>query len=136
MKTTIQSAVFSIILVLALAAGGCSTPTPTPLPAGTPFSQVSLPDTEGKPFLDRVLARLQDVRLITVREGDHVVVGNEAAQTLAHARLLLEVGDLAGAVKAVSGLSGPPAEKMAAWLAEASSLVAAREALVSLSGNG
>jgi hypothetical protein len=94
--------------------------------------KVSLPDTEGKPFLDRVLARLQDFRLITVREGDKVVIGNSTAATLAHARVLLDVGDLGGAVRAVATLSGPPAEKMAPWLAQATSLQAAREALASL----
>ncbi len=98
--------------------------------------QVSLSDTEGKDFFDRVLARLQDVRLITVREGDHVVIGNSASATLAHAKMLLEVGDLGGAVKTVATLTGPPAEKMAGWLADAASLVAAREALVSLADNG
>jgi len=98
--------------------------------------KVSLPDTEGKPFLDRILARLRGVGLITVREGDRVVIGNSAAATLAHAQLLLEVGDLAGAVKTVGSLSGPPADAMAPWLADATSLVAAREALVSLASNG
>jgi len=98
--------------------------------------QVSLPDTEGKDFFDRVLARLQDVRLITVREGDHLVIGNAAAATLTHAKMLLDVGDLGGAIKTVGTLTGPPAEKMAGWLADATSLVAAREALVSLADNG
>jgi hypothetical protein len=95
-----------------------------------------LPDTEGKDFFDRVLARLQDVRLITVREGDHLVIGNAAAATLTHAKMLLDVGDLGGAIKTVGTLTGPPAEKMAGWLADVTSLVAAREALVSLADNG
>jgi hypothetical protein len=94
--------------------------------------QVSLPDTEGKPFFDRVLARLQDFRLIMVREGDHVVIGNSTAAVLAHARVLLDVGDLGGAARTVATLTGPPAEKMAPWLADATDLQAAREALASL----
>ena len=98
--------------------------------------QVSQPDTEGKPFFDRVLARLQDFRLITVREGDHVVIGNSTAATLARARVLLDVGDLNDAIKAVGTLSGPPAAKMAPWLADANALQAAREALASLAGRG
>jgi len=98
--------------------------------------KVSQPDTEDKPFLDRVMARLQDSRLITVREGDRVLVGNSAATTLVHARTLLDAGDLDGAVTAVSAMTGPPAEKMAAWLADAKSLREAREALVALAGNG
>jgi hypothetical protein len=98
--------------------------------------KVSQPDTEGKPFLDRVMARLQDFKLITVREGSHVVIGNSAAAALAHAQMLLDAGDLDGAVKAVSALSGPPAEKMAPWLADATALQAAREALASLAEKG
>ena len=98
--------------------------------------KVSQPDTEGKPFLDRILERLQDFRLITVREGDHVVIGNSTAATLARARVLLDAGDLAGAAREVSVLSGPPAEKMAPWLADAKALQAAREALASLAGSG
>lgn len=98
--------------------------------------RVSLPDTEGKPFFDRVLARLRDFRLITVREGDQVVIGNAAAATLAHAKVLLNAGELGGAARAVATLSGPPAEKMAPWLADANSLLAAREALASLAGAG
>jgi hypothetical protein len=97
--------------------------------------QVSVPDTEGKPFFDRVLARLQDFRLITVREGEHVVIGNSTAAILAHARVLLDVGDLSGAIKAVASLTGPPAAKMAPWLADATALQAAREALASLAEN-
>jgi hypothetical protein len=98
--------------------------------------QVSQPDTADKPFVDRILARLQDFRLITVREGDHVVIGNSTATILAHAQVLLEVGDLGGAIKAVSMLSGPPAAKMAPWLADATALQATREALASLADNG
>jgi hypothetical protein len=98
--------------------------------------QVSLPDTDGKPFFDRILARLQDFRLITVREGDRVVIGNSTAAILTHARVLLDVGDLVGATKAVATLTGPPAAKMAQWLADATALQAAREALASLAENG
>ncbi len=97
---------------------------------------VSVPDTEGKPFLDRVLARLQDFKLIMVRQGSHVVIGNSTASALAHAEMLLDAGDLDGAIKTVSALSGPPAEKMAAWLANAKALQAAREALASLAEKG
>jgi len=98
--------------------------------------RVSRPDTEGKPFFDRILARLQDFRLITVREGDRVVVGNSTAAILAHARVLLEVGDLSGAIKVVATLTGPPAAKMAPWLADATALRDAREALAALAENG
>jgi len=98
--------------------------------------KVSMPDTEGKPFLDRVLARLQDFRLITVRDGDRVVIGNSTAAALVHAQVLLNAGDLSGAARAVASLSEPAAEKMAPWLADATALIAAREALASLAENG
>ncbi len=97
---------------------------------------VSLPDMKGKPLLDRMLARLQDYHLITVRQGDEVVVGNLTAETLNHAHTLLRAGDLAGAVKTVSTLTGDPAKAMAAWLEDAKALLAAREALAVLTGNG
>jgi hypothetical protein len=98
--------------------------------------KVSQPDTADKPFLDRVMARLQDSKLITVREGDRVVIGNSVAATLERAQALLDAGDLGGAVKVVATLTGPPKEKMAAWLADAASLQEAREALASLAGKG
>jgi hypothetical protein len=98
--------------------------------------RVSQPDTEGKSFLDGIVARLQDSRLITVMQGDRVLVGNPAAVTLAHAQTLLDAGDLLGAARAVATLTGPPAQKMAAWLADADALVAAREALASLAEKG
>ncbi len=94
--------------------------------------KVSRPETDGKPFFDRVLAQLRESRLITVREGDDVVIGNATAMTLARAQVLLDAGDLSGAVRQVGSLSGPPGEKMATWLADAKALLAAREALASL----
>jgi polyhydroxyalkanoate synthesis regulator phasin len=105
-------------------------------PAAQAALAVSQPDAEGKPFLDRVMERLQDSRLITVREGDHVLIGNTTAAILTRAQTLLEAGDLNGAVRAAGELSGLPAQKMAAWLADARALIAAREALASLAGNG
>ena len=101
---------------------------------------LTTPDTEGKPFLDRVLARLADYRLITVREGDRVVIGNATVETLEQARASLNAGDLAGAVRLTGGISGPPQSVIAPWLADAKALLAARaalaEALAALAGNG
>ena len=91
-------------------------------------------DTGDKPFLAGVLNRAQD--LITVRRGDRVLVGNPAAGVLAHARAALDAGDLAGAVAAVSQLSGPPAAAMANWLADARALLAARVALADMAAHG
>ena len=50
--------------------------------------------------------------------------------------MMLATGDLDGAVKAVSALSGPPADAIASWLGDAKALLAAREALTALSGPG
>jgi hypothetical protein len=97
---------------------------------------VSKPDTEGKPFFARMIARLQDFRLITIREGDRVLIGNSTATALNRANTLLEAGDLSGTVREVATLSGAPAEKMSAWMADARALLAAREALATLAGSG
>ena len=42
--------------------------------------QASEPPTEGKPFLDRIWTRAQG--LVTLREGDHVIVGDDAVGPL------------------------------------------------------
>lgn len=87
----------------------------------------SRPDIQGKPFGERLWQRAQG--LVTVREGDRVVVGDPAAGILADARTHLEAGDLAGAVAGVSSLTGSAAQAIATWLAQAKSLLAARAAL-------
>jgi hypothetical protein len=94
------------------------------------------PDNAGEPFLDRVVARLRDFRLVTVKEGDRVVIGSQTEPVLEHARALLNAGDLNGAVAALATLSGQAADAMAPWLAEAKDLQAARDALASLAGAG
>ena len=81
-----------------------------------------------------MIARLQDFKLITVRQGGNVLIGSSAAATVARAQVLLEAGDLAGAARMVAMLTGPPAEKMAPWLEDANALIAAREALATLMG--
>ena len=93
----------------------------------------SRPSPEGKTWYDRLWARAQD--LVTVREGEHVIVGDPAAGVLASARQALDAGDLAGAVAALSRLSGPPAQAVAGWLADARSLLEARGALGSMAAH-
>jgi hypothetical protein len=85
------------------------------------------PSTAGKPFGERMWQQVQG--LITIREGDEVIVGNPAAGVLARARQELDAGDIAAAVASVSTLSGPAAEAMSGWLAQAKALLAARAAL-------
>jgi hypothetical protein len=90
----------------------------------------SEPDNGDKPFLARVMARTEE--LVTVRQGDHVIVGGAAAGILARTRAALDAGDLAGAVAAVSTLTGAPAEAMQPWLSDAKALLAARDALANM----
>jgi hypothetical protein len=81
----------------------------------------------GATFGARVLNRAQN--LITIREGDRVLVGDPTAGILASAKTKLDAGDLSGAVAELSKLSGPPAQAMAPWLDKAKALLAARDAL-------
>lgn len=85
------------------------------------------PDGHAAPFIDRVLERAQS--LVTIKQGDDVVVGSPVAITLNRAQTALDTGDLNAAVAAVESLTGQPAEAMAAWLGDAKSLLEARSAL-------
>jgi hypothetical protein len=88
-------------------------------------------DTDAGPLVVRLLAQTG----VVVRQGDRVVVGDAAAGVLARAQTALDAGDVAGAVAAVSSLSGPPAAAMASWLADAQALLAARAALADMSAH-
>jgi hypothetical protein len=94
----------------------------------------SQPTAEGTPFLNRLLVRAES--LVTIRQGDHVLVGDTAAGVLARAQAALDAGDLAGAVAAVGTLSGPPADAMASWLADAKAVLAARAGLADMAAHG
>jgi hypothetical protein len=85
------------------------------------------PDTS---FGARVWATVQE--LITVRRGDHVVVGDAAAEILARARTSLDAGDLAGAAAIIGTLDRPTALALAGWLDQVNGLLAARAALAAL----
>jgi hypothetical protein len=80
-----------------------------------------------KPLLTRLWAQAQD--LVTVRQGDRVLVGDPAAGVLERARAALDAGDLPAAVTDVAALQGTPGQAMAAWLAQARALLDARTAL-------
>ncbi len=97
-------------------------------------SAASQPSDQGGHFLDRVWTRAQG--LLTVRQGDRVIVGDPAAGVIARARDDLDAGDLAGAVEAVSKLTGPAAQAMTNWVQSARSLLAARTALIGMAGQG
>jgi hypothetical protein len=89
---------------------------------------VARPETEGKPLLTRLWAQTQE--LVTIRQGDRVVVGDPIADVLERAKLALDAGDLQAAAAAVATLNGPPAEAMAGWLTQVRALLEARAALI------
>lgn len=92
------------------------------------------PNAQGKPLLTRLWAQAQD--LVTVRQGDRVLIGDPAAGVLERARADLDAGDLAAAAAEVATLQGPPAEAMAGWLADARALLEARAALAAWAKSG
>ena len=90
----------------------------------------SRPADDGRPILTRLLARAEE--LVTVRQGDHVLVGDPAAGVLSRARTALDAGDLSGTIEALSGLRGASATAMSGWLADATALRDARAALADM----
>jgi hypothetical protein len=94
----------------------------------------SRPVDADRPILSRIWARAQE--LVTIRQGERVILGDPAAGTIAVARQALDAGDLAGAVSALGGLHGPAATAMANWLGDARALLEARAALAALAAAG
>jgi hypothetical protein len=94
---------------------------------------VARPDTAGKPLLSRLWARAQD--LVTISQGDRVVVGDPTAAVLDRAGNALDAGDLMAAVSTLDALQGPPAQAMSGWLAQAHALLDARAALAAWAAN-
>ncbi len=90
----------------------------------------SAPNDADKRFLDRVWQRAQS--LVTVRQGDHVLVGDPAAGIIARAQEAIDAGDVGGAVDALSKLTGPATDAVSGWLAQARALLAARSALLGM----
>jgi len=70
--------------------------------------------------------------LVTIREGDTVLLGSPAATVLGQAQARLNVGDLGGAVAALDGLDPPAAAAIADWRGRAEALLAARTALAGM----
>ena len=90
----------------------------------------SKPQAAGGSFGQRVLAGIAS--LVTVRSGDHVIVGAPASVVLDAARERVDAGDLAGAVAALDALDPDAAAVMADWKARAQSLLDARAAVAKL----
>jgi hypothetical protein len=118
-----------------------TTPPPTEASLRTAFPQVaeaaraaSRPDTGRQSFFQRALARVQQT--VTVRRGDHVIIGDPAAGVLAQAQADVGNGDLKGAVAALKGLNGPAAAAVAGWVADVQALLDARAALAALAAHG
>lgn len=85
-------------------------------------------DTTG--FWNKVKVRLEG--LITVSNGQHVIFGPPAAATLNIMRVALANDDLASAVAAAETLNAPTQAAMASWLTPARQLLAAQQALLSM----
>ncbi|MEJ0017964.1 MAG: mitofilin family membrane protein [Acetobacteraceae bacterium] len=95
---------------------------------------VAQPATDGKPLLNRLWSQAQE--LVTIRQGDHVLLGDPTAGVLQRARAALDAGDLPASVAAIATLEGPPAQAMAAWLDQARALLDARAALAAWAAAG
>ena len=72
--------------------------------------------------------------LVTIRRGETVIWGDEAAAALEAARRALEAGDLPGALGKLAPLPPNARAALGAWEAEAQALLAARAALLTLAG--
>ena len=90
-------------------------------------TSASQPSIAGESFGQRMLTRASS--LVTVRQGDHVLVGAPAATTLSAAKAKLQAGDLAGTVVTLDGLDPSAAAAMAEWRAHAQNLLDVRAAL-------
>ncbi|MBW4024476.1 MAG: hypothetical protein HIU92_15345 [Proteobacteria bacterium] len=84
-------------------------------------------------FWHRVWLRMQG--LVTVRQGDRVILGDPTGAILAHAQRLLDAGDLSGSLDALGKLTGPAAVAMAPWEARAKALLDAQQALAKMAAS-
>ncbi len=88
------------------------------------------PDPSGQPLSTQVWNKVQD--LVTVRHGDQILIGDDVVGILARAQTALDAGDLSGAVKAMTSLTGDAAKAAAKWVSDAQALLDARSALATL----
>jgi len=98
--------------------------------AAAAAAQASQPARDGKSLGERIL--LHASTLLTVRQGDHVVVGAPATTVLELAAVRLEAGDLAGTLAQLDALDGSAAKAIAGWRDNAQALLDARAALALL----
>jgi len=90
-------------------------------------ASASHPDNSGLPVLERMWQKVES--LVTLRQGDKVLIGPPAATVLAASQGRLDAGDLAGAVKSLDGLDPAAAAAIAGWRGQAQALLDARAAL-------
>jgi hypothetical protein len=93
-------------------------------------AEASRPPTIGESLLQRMWLHVRS--LVTIRDGDKVVVGAPAATVLAQAQGRLDAGDIAGAVTTLGALDGPAAQAIAGWREQAQALLDARAALAKM----
>ena len=119
-----------------------TTPPPTESSLRAAFPRVaqaalaaSRPDRQDdRSFFARALARAQ--QSITVRQGDHVIVGDPAAGVIARAQDDLNNGDLQGALVSLSALHGAASDAVQGWVEQVHALLDARAALAGLAAHG
>jgi hypothetical protein len=87
----------------------------------------SEPGSSGKSLGERMWLRAES--LVTVKQGDRVLVGSPTAEVLGAAQARLDAGDLAGTLKELDRLDAPAAQAMAQWRGQAQALLDARAAL-------
>lgn len=92
----------------------------------------SEPTREGQSILESASARLAG--LVTIRRGETVLWGDEAAAALEAARRALEAGDLVGALGRLGPLPPTARAALGGWEADAQALLAARAAIITLAG--
>ena len=86
---------------------------------------------DGADWIDLTLQRL--ARLVTIRRvGEPAAGASGATARLARAELRLAAGDLAGAVAALDGLTGAPADAARSWRDDASARITADDAMAAL----
>lgn len=122
-------------------AGFAHTPPPTEAALRLRFASfaaaahaASRPEYGHHGFWARIWARVQS--LVTLRQGERVLVGDPTAGILAACRDRLEAGDLAGAVQALNALQPRAAGAIAPWRRQAQSLLDARAALLAAEQRG
>jgi hypothetical protein len=118
-----------------------ATPPPTEAGLRAQFAGVSAavlaasrPEEAQTTFFSRALARVE--QSVTVRQGDHVIVGDPAAGVIARAQASLNEGDLGSAINALSALTGRAADAAKSWRDQAQAYLAARAALLSMAAHG